>query len=307
MLEAKNISFIQNERQILNEINLKIQKGEVFGLVGESGGGKTTLLKVLSGLLEPTFGEVFLNREKLKGPSSKLIPGHEEIQLVNQDFDLDLFHTVHENILVQIQHLPINERLAFSEELLDLVELQTCKNQQARHISGGEQQRLCIARALAKESKILLLDEPFAHLDAHLRLKIGNYIKALVKVRKTACILVSHDGSEIMQWCQQIGFLNNGVLQRIDSAQNFYFKPESYYEGKFFGELNAVKMHTKNILFRPYEYKAVKENGLELLFKEAVFSGAIWKSYFVTNRKETVILYGAKPLSKLKRIEIKKK
>lgn len=307
MLEANQISFSYADEPVLDQINLKLEKGEVFGLVGASGGGKTTLLKILAGLIKPTTGKVLLNKKAIKDPTTQLIPGNEEIQLVNQDFELDLFHTVHENILVQLQSLPQQERIDFAEELLDLVELQTCRNQQARHISGGELQRLCIARALAKESKVLLLDEPFAHLDAHLRLKVGNYIKALVRIRKTTCILVSHDGSEIMQWCKRIGFLNQGKLERIDTPQHYYFQPNSIFEAKFFGEINAIRIDRKLVLFRPIEYKTCKESGVELHFKESVFSGYIWKSYFVTSKKESVILYASKPLSNVKYIEVKKK
>lgn len=307
MLEAKGISFSYQDKLVLSDISFQLKKGEVFGLVGESGGGKTTLLKIVSGLLDPTNGLVSWNKQKIPGPSVKLVPGHDEIQLVNQDFNLDLFHTVRENILVQIQHLPEKERIDFAEELLELVELETCKNQQARHISGGEQQRLSIARALAKESSVLLLDEPFAHLDAHLRLKIGSYIKALVKIRKTTCILVSHDGSEMLQWCSRIGFLNNGVLERIATPTEFYFQPSSYFEGKFFGELNAIKQGKELVLFRPNAFKIVKTNGIELTYRESLFSGHFWKSHFVTNRKESVILYANKPLTNVKQIELKKK
>jgi iron(III) transport system ATP-binding protein len=308
MLVIESLSFSYNEEhEVLKGISLDLKPGEVFGIVGASGGGKSTLLKLVAGLLDPTKGAVSWNGIRVKGPSQKLIPGHEEIQLVNQNFSLDLFHTVRENMLLKILHLPEKARLKFCDELLDLVELTHLKDQQARYISGGEQQRLSIIRALALESEVLLLDEPFSHLDAHLRLKIGAYIKQLIEIRNTLCILVSHEGAEVMQWCSKIGFLDNGKLSRVDSPLEFYFNPSNFNEGAYFGELNKVKEGKTKILFRPCEYKAVEKGGIEVEFTDAVFFGAYWKSFFRTKNGETLVLYANKSLKKVKQIELKKK
>lgn len=308
MLELRDIHFsYPDQKTVLEGISLKLKKGQVFGLVGESGGGKSTLLKIVAGFLDPSIGVVYWKGEKVKGPSLKLIPGHKDIQLVNQDFQLDNFHTVKENVLLQILDLPEKERIQFADELLELMELQSSADKQARYLSGGEQQRLSIARALAKETEVLLLDEPFSHLDAHLRIKIGSYIKELIRIRKTICILVSHEGAEVMQWCSQIAFLNEGKIQRIDTPEQFYYHPSDFYQGSFFGELNEVRIDKERILFRPTEYKMVKTGGLELKFYDSIFAGTVWKSFFKTNKKESVILYSNKPLQKLKYIEIKRK
>ncbi|AEA45553.1 ABC transporter ATP-binding protein [Fluviicola taffensis] len=308
MLSLDTLYFsYSKEHQVLKGISLELKPGEVFGIVGSSGGGKSTFLKIVAGLLDATKGSVSWNGTQVKGPSQKLVPGHEEIQLVNQNFSLDLFHTVKENVLLKILHLPEKARLQFCYELLDLVELTHIEDQQARFISGGEQQRLAIARALAMESEVLLLDEPFSHLDAHLRLKIGAYIKQLIEIRNTLCILVSHEGAEVMQWCSKIGFLDKGKLTRVDSPHEFYFNPTSFNEGAYFGELNEVKEGKTKILFRPCEYKAVEKGGIEVEFMDAVFFGAYWKSFFRTNNGETLVLYANKSLKKIKRIGLKKK
>jgi iron(III) transport system ATP-binding protein len=308
MLSIKQIHFSYSEqKKVLCGVSIDLKPGEVFGIVGASGGGKSTLLKIVSGLLDPSKGTVHWNNERVLGPSERLIPGHPEIQLVNQDFNLDLFHTVKENILLKILNLPEKDRNRFCDELLDLVELNEAASQQARYLSGGEQQRLAIARALAMESEVLLLDEPFSHLDAHLRLKIGAYIRQLVEIRNTLCILVSHEGDEVMQWCSQIAFLNNGEFSRIDTPEAFYYNPSNFNEGAYFGELNELKEGKTKILFRPCEYKVVKNDGLEVEFQDAVFFGAYWKSFFTTKNKQTIILHGNKPLKKVKRIELKSK
>ena len=308
MLSIRQVHFAYNEqKKILKGISIDLQPGEVFGIVGASGGGKSTLLKITAGLLDASKGSVYWNGERVPGPSERLIPGHPEIQLVNQDFNLDLFHTVRENIRVKILHLHEKDRERFCDELLDLVELNEQASQQARYLSGGEQQRLAIARALALESEVLLLDEPFSHLDAHLRLKIGAYIKQLVEIRNTLCILVSHEGDEVMQWCGRIAFLNQGKFSRVDTPQAFYFNPSGFDEGTYFGELNELKTGKTKILFRPCEYKIVKNDGLEVEFTGAVFFGAYWKSFFKTADKQTIILYADKPLKKVKHIELKSK
>jgi iron(III) transport system ATP-binding protein len=308
MLSIRQIHFSYSEqKKVLQGISIDLKPGEIFGIVGASGGGKSTLLKIIAGLLDASKGTVHWKDERIPGPAERLIPGHPEIQLVNQDFNLDLFHTVRENILLKILHLPEKAQLRFCEELLDLVELKEAENKQARYLSGGEQQRLSIARALALESEVLLLDEPFSHLDAHLRLKIGAYIKQLIEIRNVLCILVSHEGDEVMQWCQKIGFLHKGKLSRVDTPQAFYFNPSNFNEGAYFGELNEIKQGETKILFRPCEYKIVQNGGLEVEFIGAVFFGAYWKSFFKTKHKKTIVLYADKPLKKVKYIERKSK
>jgi iron(III) transport system ATP-binding protein len=241
MLVIKNIQ-LRFDREILSNLSFSIKSGEIVGIVGASGGGKSSLLKIIAGLLDPSSGEVRLNGEKVKGPSQKLVPGHEAIQLVNQDFGLDIYHTVLENVQQKILYLPKDVRDQFTTELLDLVDLSELINQQAITLSGGEQQRLAIARALAVEPEVLLLDEPFAHLDAHLKQKIGNYIQSLAAIRKMTCILVSHEGQDVLEWSKSILFIEKGEVKRVDSPYNFYNFPTSLYEARFFGQINLLKI-----------------------------------------------------------------
>ncbi len=150
MLEAKHIA-LTFDRPILKGINFSLKAGQIIGIVGKSGAGKTSFLKIMSGLLDSTTGDVFFEGKKVLGPNVKLVPGHPDIQLVNQDFHLDTYHTVEENIREQILYLPKKERDQLVNELLELIELDEVRTQKARTLSGGEQQRLAIARALACE------------------------------------------------------------------------------------------------------------------------------------------------------------
>ncbi|ASS48630.1 MAG: hypothetical protein A3D31_07260 [Candidatus Fluviicola riflensis] len=305
-VRSLNLAF---KHTVLHNLTLEVQTGSIVGIVGPSGGGKSSLLKIIAGLLDPDSGEVTWNGKRVKGPADQLVPGHPEIQLVNQDFGLDIYHTVEENVVQKMLYLPSDVRTQFSEELLDLVELTHLRTQQAIHLSGGEQQRLAIARSLAMEPEVILLDEPFAHLDAHLKVRIGNYLKVLSEVRGTTCILVSHEGQDVLQWCSTIHFMQHGIIQRSDSPEAFYFKPASAYEGLFFGEINVLNKGKKNeILFRPNEYQTVKSGaGIKVRFVSAQFAGAYWRNTVCTNNNETLVLFAQQSLDDVEKIEIKRK
>lgn len=309
MLKIKQIHF-KREKGILSGVSFNLKSSSILGLVGPSGAGKSTLLKIIAGLLDADQGEVILGKERVFGPSFRLIPGHPEIQLVNQDFDLDLYHTVRENLLVKANYLPNDVCQELIDELLELLELTSLQNKQAIFLSGGEQQRLALGRSLAKEPEVILLDEPFAHMDAHLRNRISDYLLKLKKIRKTSFMLVTHDGEEVLSLADRILFFNDGKILRIDTPENFYFDPSDEFEGLFFGDLNAVVIDRKKILFRPIEFDLnVKETDipLEVKFIKSVFFGAYYKNYFVTEKKESIILNHRESLSHVQKIAINKK
>lgn len=309
MLKIRNIHF-SRENPILSGINLDLKQGEILGLVGPSGAGKSTLLKIAGGLLDAQEGTVFLGKERIPGPNHKLIPGHPEIQLVNQDFDLDLYHTVRENLVVKANYLPKKECNELVDELLEILELTALKDHQAKDLSGGEQQRLALGRALALEPKVILLDEPFAHIDAHLKYRISNYLTALKKVRKTSFILVTHDGQEVLSLADKIAFFNEGNIQRLDSPEAFYFSPSSEFEGLFFGDLNVIRKNRKTILFRPTEFTidpGNEENTIEVQFLRKSFSGPYYQNHFRINKKESIVLYHKESLENVTKIAIDKR
>lgn len=309
MLKVKQIYF-QREKEILSGVSFNLKGSSILGLVGPSGAGKSTLLKIMAGLLEPDKGDVLLGKQRVYGPSYKLIPGHPEIQLVNQDFDLDLYHTVRENLLVQANYLPDHLCQELIDELLELLELTPLQHKQAIHLSGGEQQRLAMGRSLAKEPEVILLDEPFAHMDIHLRNRISDYLLKLKKIRKTSFMLVTHDGEEVLSLADRILFFNEGKILRIDTPENFYFHPTNEFEGLFFGDLNAVVINKEKILFRPIEFELSADEAnvqLEVKFMKSIFFGSYYKNYFQTKKRETIILYHIESLSHVEKIGIKKK
>ncbi|MCH2223825.1 MAG: ATP-binding cassette domain-containing protein [Crocinitomicaceae bacterium] len=298
---------LKREDWIFRDISFEIGQGELVGVVGRSGVGKTSLLKLMCGLLDSSEGEIFFEGGKLQGPSIKLIPGYEELQLVNQDFALDLFHSVEENLREKVLHLHKEDQHVLINELLELLELNQIKNRKAHLLSGGEQQRLALGRAIACEPKFLLLDEPFVHLDLRLRLRIIGYLLELNNVRNTTVILVSHDGEEIMSIANKIIYLEgNGVEECID-PKRFFYSSKTKEKAELLGVVNRVTIGGDEVLFRPNEYDPEGDE-IQINYLRSINVGLYIVNYFnISGNSEEVMLVSDEPLEKLSSISIKRK
>lgn len=308
MLIVENVS-LYHDREILNNISFQLKEQEILGIIGKSGAGKTSLLKIIGGLKDASSGKVLFESKQVIGPSIRLVPGHDEIQLVNQDFGLDLYHTTEQNIREKILYLPTNQRNKFVDELLSLVELEVNRNQLAHTLSGGEQQRLSIARALACEPKLLLLDEPFVHLDARLKLKITNYLLEMKAVRGMSIVLVSHDGEEILSLCEKVLYLKRGKIARITTPIKAYYNYKTKEEGELLGWVNAVQLNGQTVFFRTDEYvlENHSENAIDVEFLTARFSGGYFLNTFRTQVGKNIVLLSLESLENVRKIEIRKK
>jgi ABC-type multidrug transport system ATPase subunit len=308
MLSVENI-YLSYDRPILNGISLSVSGGEIIGIAGNSGAGKTSFLKIIAGLIDATEGTVFLEGKRVVGPSMKLIPGHPDIQLVNQDFSLDFYQTTEENIKGKILHLPQVVQHHFTEELLDLVELSHVKTRQAHTLSGGEQQRLAIARALALEPKVLLLDEPFVHLDSQLRIRLITYLIELKKARKMAIIIVSHNSEELLSLTDKIAYLKEGGILRIAKPFEFYYRYKTVSEARMFGIINRVKVADKNTCFRPDEYEIDDSDFPEIIveFIRPIFMGSFYLNEFLIGKNKKIVLLHKEPLNHVRGIKISRK
>ncbi len=307
MFSIQGIYFERGQRSILSNIQLSVKKGEMLGLVGPSGAGKSTLLHIIAGLLDASQGIVKLDGERILGPKDRLLPGHPEVQLVNQEFGLDLYHTVRENLIVKANHLTKEIRDQFADELLELLGLTSIKNSQAVYISGGEKQRLALGRALIMEPKVILLDEPFAHMDAHIKRKVVHYLQALKKTRKTIFVFVTHDGQDVLGLADKIAYFADGEIQRLDTPRAFYEQPSSYQEALFFGEVNRLKIDKKEVFFRPHQFTLMEKNGgykIPLTFQFATYYGGFIQSTFKVNKKEVIVLNHSESLENVEEIYI---
>jgi ABC-type Fe3+/spermidine/putrescine transport system ATPase subunit len=288
VLEIKNISF-SYDREILHDVSISLKKGQFLGIVG-----------IIGGYLTPNFGEVHFNGKLMKRPIEMLIPGYEDVAFVHQDFGLDLYHTVFENIKQKILHLPLGLQDKLIWQMIDLLDLHILTNQKAVNLSGGEQQRLSIARALASESDLILLDEPFVHLDAPMRRRLLNYLQKLKEIRNTSFIIVTHNGDEILGLCDEAIYMKKGRIKRKTSPSNFYDKPKSIEEAEFFGPINSILLNDKRKLFRPNQYNLTQnenEDKLKLSHLSSNRQGALFNNYFRTNRGEEILLFNLEPMN----------
>ena len=299
MLSVNKITVGYNEKPVLKGISFTAEQGDRIVIVGESGCGKTTLLKTIAGQIQPTQGQILLEGEVIKGPNEQLVPGHSKIKLVNQDFGLDNFHSVEENIrlkLLQFNKEYITHRI---EVLLKVTGLEKYSTQPANSLSGGQKQRLAIARALADEPEILLLDEPFNQLDYFLRQKIENYIDDYLKKHNITLIMVSHNGEETMRWGEQVLFFNNGKIARADSPIQFYNHPQNRKEAGFFGVVNTVFFESRYVSFRPHAFSINPSSKFPiklLVTLDKVIDKGWYFDHLVKYGKKTIHLYSSEKI-----------
>lgn len=307
MLSIKDISFsYDGKKPVFEHVTLNVKKGSVVGIVGPSGAGKSSLLKSVAGMITVDSGEIILDESKIQSPHNKLVPGDDEVGFVNQSFELDDFYTCEENILRSLLHLSKEQRERFCDQLILLLGLEDVRHLQGRYLSGGEQQRLSIAAALAKEPKVLLLDEPFVHLDVHLRKKLGKYIRDLCEIRGMMILLVTHEGEEALSWSDEVYCMFDGKLTHKYTPESAYAKPKSQKEGRFFGELNSVRIGDKQVLFRPKDYslEGKKQNEVHLKFQYAEFRGHYTASYFKLKSGREIVLYSDSALNQVSKIYV---
>ena len=304
MIEVKNIS-LRFDKPVLKNISFRIKKGHIVGLVGKSGAGKSSLLNILSGYLAPNEGEVYLNGTKLQDPSSLLVPGYQQIKIVSQDYQLDPYHTVEENIREAVISLSEKEKQSRIKALLNLLKLKDISHIKAIHASGGEQQRLSIARAIALKPDVLLLDEPFSNLDAELRARLFEYILKLRTEEHLTIMIVSHDGEDVLGLSDYIYFLNNGKLSSKKTPFNAYYNLTQLSQSKLFGIVNQISIEQKKVRFRPDEYNVT--GPIDVCFEYSMFFGNYYLNYFKSKNKEQIILSSDTPLDGVHNINISRK
>lgn len=308
MLSVQDLNIEFDTNVILNNVSFKIDTPGVYGIIGASGAGKSTLLKAIAGLINFS-GEIRFENINILPASKQLIPGYEDIALVSQAFEEDLYFTVEENIKNNLLHLTKDVAELFLEELIAVFDLAKIRKIKSILVSGGEKQRLSMACAIAKEPSVLLLDEPFVHLDVHLRSKIGDFLQKIIEENKMIVLLVTHEGEEALSWCNQIGMIKDGRLNDFDSPEKFYNSPKNFYEGRFFGDLNSVQINEQKLLFRPnqYYFNASKSNvELKLKYLKSEFRGHYIANYFVTLNDEIIILYNNEEMINTKIIYVEK-
>ncbi|WP_229203466.1 ABC transporter ATP-binding protein [Dyadobacter jejuensis] len=223
---------------VLTDIHLDLYEGEWLGILGESGSGKSTLLRIIARLIDADRGEVRYRDELLTPVARELIPGHPDIKLIHQDYALFPNQTVTENIGYALRFYDPDYRKQRVEELIVLAGLESVRDKKTKWLSGGEKQRTAIARALAEEPEVLLLDEPFAHLDNHNKQVLSSAIEALRANTQTTCVFVTHESSDALAWSDRIAILQAGKIVQIDRPTVVYQSPYNGYVAGLTGAVN---------------------------------------------------------------------
>ncbi|HEX8545784.1 MAG TPA: ABC transporter ATP-binding protein [Cytophagaceae bacterium] len=283
-------SFEEIGPRVLNNITFDVEEGSVFALVGESGCGKTTLLKIIAGLEDATAGEVIYKGNKVLGPSSKLVPGHIGIKMVFQDSALQPNFTVQENILYQLKHFNNGYKSDRLEGVINTCGLDKLRHRLPRQLSGGQKQRAAIATALADEPPLLLLDEPFSNLDPINKFEIQNIMLDLVRISNTTVVLVTHDIEDAYHLASNICLLSNGEMLQIGTPKTLYQKPVSPQAARLTGmvnfwpsDLEGISISTRGSYLagiRPEQITFCKEN--DKISDGTVISHKFMGSYYLS-------------------------
>lgn len=205
-LEMKDISFKYNgsDTYVLRDFSLAVEKGEIVSIVGLSGSGKSTVIRLIAGLEMPSTGSISINGRLVCDKATFVPPEKRKIGMVFQDYALFPHFTVYENIVFGISGKPKRERDERVAKLLTLINMPEYKDRYPYQLSGGQQQRVAVARALAPKPDLLLMDEPFSNIDFELKQKMRLEIRSILKAEAVTCIFVTHDKTDIEDMANRI-------------------------------------------------------------------------------------------------------
>ena len=283
-VEARNVSCRLGEQEVLKSVNLAVVPGELVTLVGPSGCGKSTLLRVIAGLEEPTMGTVLVD-----GVDVTTTPAEKRrVGLVFQSNALFGHLRVDRNIAFGLRHLPKQERRERVAEMLDLVKLGDLAHRYPHQLSGGEQQRIALARALAPRPPVVLLDEPYGALDEVLREEIGWEVKEILSQRDTAAILVTHDRHEAMTLGDRVAVMDSGRILQCDIPRTVYDNPSARFVADFLAVSSYLSLPSgEETLVRPHQLR-ISAGGSHVVSR-IEFLGATSRYTVVMNDGSTVV------------------
>ncbi len=238
-IEVKNLNKTYGDFKASNEVGFTIGQGSLVALLGPSGSGKTTILRMLAGLEIPDSGDIFINGIRVNDIS----PGERGIGFVFQNYALFRHMTVYGNIAFGLQVKKVNkaETRRRVEELIELVGLKGMDKRYPHQLSGGQRQRVAFARAIAPNPSVLLLDEPFAAIDAKVRKELRNWLKDMIHKLGVTSIFVTHDQEEAIDIADEIIVTNQGKVEQKGSPVEIYKNPATPFVAHFIGESSVIE------------------------------------------------------------------
>jgi glycine betaine/proline transport system ATP-binding protein len=290
-IQNKNISkqvALEKYNSVIgvSDVSFNVEKGEIFCVMGLSGSGKSTLVRHINRLLEPTSGQILINNEDVMKFDQKSLQNlrNKKIGMVFQNFALMPHRSVLDNIAMplEIRGISKNDRLDAANKILDIVELQGWGNKYAHELSGGMQQRVGLARALAADPEVLLMDEPFSALDPLIRRQLqAEFIKLSKKMKKTT-VFITHDLDEAVRVGHRIAIMRDGKVIQIGTPEEIVIKPADDYVADFVKGISRLKIVQAKSIMQPVE-KFEKEFGsinknLESVHENDLLNNLIEKS-----------------------------
>ena len=244
LLQVRSVAKRFGSKDVLRNISLEIAAGEFLTLLGESGSGKTTLLRLIAGFEEPTFGEIWMDGQRL----DTLPPYKRRVNTVFQQYALFPHLNVEENVAygLHAQGVPSAEIPQRVQQALAMVKMTEFLTAKPARLSGGQQQRVALARALVNRPKLLLLDEPLSALDANLRKQMQSELKSLQREVGITFLFVTHDQEEAMALSDRVALLRDGVLEQIASPRVIYAQPATAYTAEFIGQTNLLRAEVRS-------------------------------------------------------------
>ena len=295
MLRVQDLTFTISDRFALKNLDFTLEKGQHLAVIGESGCGKTTLLKLIYGLYDWDVGHIQWQNTPVTGPKENLVPGMPFIKYLSQDFDLMPFISVEENVQKFLSRLYPQESAARTQELLEVVEMTAFAKAHVKTLSGGQKQRVALAQTLAKEPEVLLLDEPFSHIDNFRKNNLRRKLFAYLKQQHITCIVATHDSTDVLSYMNETIVMREGEIIAHKPTQELYHNPKTHYIASLFGEVNELPkawffkdaLDGEMILLYPHQL-GVMQDGIDVFIEGSFFKGS---HYLVkcTNKEETML------------------
>ena len=296
-VELKNINKVFGDYKASNNVNFGIEKGKLVALLGPSGSGKTTILRMIAGLEHPDSGDIIIDGKVVNDiPASK-----RGIGFVFQNYALFRYMTVYDNIafglrVQKVSKKKIDERV---KELIKLIGLEGLDNRFPSQLSGGQRQRVAFARALAPNPQLLLLDEPFAAIDAKVRQELRSWLKEMIEKLGVTSIFVTHDQDEAIEVSDEIIITNKGRVEQKGSPVEIYQNPQTAFAASFFGQTSLIENYTSfstfdeiekadSAILRPEFVKITKKNEVQK-YKTSAAEGVVERVSFRGNNIELTV------------------
>jgi ABC-type Fe3+/spermidine/putrescine transport system ATPase subunit len=285
LVEVSEVSFVERELTVLYPLSFRQAQGKKLALAGESGAGKSTLLQIVAGLVQPSTGEVRIAGSRVRGPAIALVPGHPGVAYLSQKSDLPKFLRV-----AQVLGYASKRPAAEAQAVYTLCRIDHLLGRRTDELSGGEQQRVALARLLLGQPRLLLLDEPFSNLDRVHKRAMQEIIEEVGQRLAITCLLVSHDATDTLSWADEIMVLHRGKVVQRGTPEHIYTKPATEYVAALFGDYNvlsgadqamltSVEATSKRLLVRPEQFQLgpATNGGVPGVVKAVRFFGSYYE------------------------------